>query len=232
VAPEQFRHGYLTVTLNRLFGVDEELEGPTFGLEEALTHTIRDVAGVDDPDAPLGSSSVLLITAGSFGDATPVLSRMAHQSAVAGVPVSVVGVGGAVQPGEIDRLILSGQGNRRLLGSPAEASELIERELSAVSRAVARAVRLRIRLAPGVRLIDVVGSVGLDEIAAERVRDAEQSIDLAGHRGGPWRGRGRGADRHPDLLRRRQPRHPARRRFRPRSGRRGGRALQGSGPHG
>jgi len=46
-----------------------------------------------------------------------------------------------------------------------------------VSRVVARAVRLRIRLAPGVELVDVIGSQRLDEAVAERVRQAEKSID-------------------------------------------------------
>ena len=50
-----------------------------------------------------------------------------------------------------------------------EAAGLVDRELSAVGRVIARAVRLRIRLAAGVRLIDVVGSRRLDEVLAERV---------------------------------------------------------------
>jgi hypothetical protein len=36
---------------------------------------------------------------------------------------------------------------------------------------------LRIRLAPGVELVDVLGSHRLDEVRAEQVREAEQSID-------------------------------------------------------
>jgi hypothetical protein len=46
-----------------------------------------------------------------------------------------------------------------------------------VGRVIARAVRLRIRLAPGVQLVDVLGSHRLDEARAQKVRDAEQSID-------------------------------------------------------
>jgi hypothetical protein len=44
---------------------------------------------------------------------------------------------------------------------------------------VARAVRLRIRLAEGVRLIDVLGSRRLDEARAQRVREAERAVDRA-----------------------------------------------------
>ena len=38
-------------------------------------------------------------------------------------------------------------------------------------------LRLRIRLAPGVQLVDVLGSARLDDIRAERVREAEVAID-------------------------------------------------------
>jgi hypothetical protein len=94
------------------------------------------------------------------------------------VPVSVVGVGTEVKLDEIDRLVLSGQGNRRLLTVSDEARGVVDRELSALSRAVARALRLRIRLAPGVRLIDVLDAHRLDREGEERTRAAEQSIDL------------------------------------------------------
>ena len=54
---------------------------------------------------------------------------------------------------------------------------MIEAELHSSSRAVARAARLSIRLAPGVRLIDVVGSERLDLERSQRVRDIENSMD-------------------------------------------------------
>jgi hypothetical protein len=78
---------------------------------------------------------------------------------------------------ELDRLVLSGQGNRRLLHTAADARGLVDRELAAAGRTVARVIRLNIRLAPGVQLVDVVGSTRLDEQRAQLVRDAETSID-------------------------------------------------------
>jgi hypothetical protein len=65
-----------------------------------------------------------------------------------------------------------------LLEQPSEATRLIDLELSAASRVVARAVRLNVRLAKGVRLVDILRSRPLDEIQTQRVREAEQSIDL------------------------------------------------------
>jgi hypothetical protein len=54
---------------------------------------------------------------------------------------------------------------------------MIEEELHASSRAVARAARLSVRLAPGVRLISVLGSERLDRQHTERVREIENSMD-------------------------------------------------------
>src|SRR6185437_14784178 len=98
--------------------------------------------------------------------------------AVAGIPVSVVAVGAGAPLPELDRLALAGQGSRRALAARADAPRLVDEELSADSNVVARAVRLRIRLAAGVRLVGIVGSRRLDEAQAQRVREAERSIDL------------------------------------------------------
>ena len=127
---------------------------------------------------PLGSSLVLVITPRKLGDELDAISRLAHRSAVGGVPVSVIGVGAAVDRGELERLALAGQGRRYFLEQSSDASSIVDRELAASSRVVARALRLRIKLADGVKLVDVIGSVSLNERQAERVREAEKSIDL------------------------------------------------------
>jgi hypothetical protein len=109
---------------------------------------------------------------------TQKLQQLAHQSAVGGVSLSVVGIGRETSGEDLDSLALAGQGRRYWLERTSDAPRIVEQELSATSRAVARAVRLRIRLAKGVSLIDVVGSKPLSEIQATRVREAERSIDL------------------------------------------------------
>jgi len=173
--PGDLRYGPLTVAMAELFG--DEGSGPVLSLEQAGTAALEAVRADDDPNAPLGSSAVIVITSGKLGARASALSRIAHGSAVDGVPWSAIGVGRGVDLGELDTLVLAGQGNRRLLAAAADAESLVDRELAAVSRVVARAVRLRIRLAPGVQLIDVIGSERLDENHAQQVRDAEQSID-------------------------------------------------------
>ena len=175
VAPGDLRHGPLTVAMAELFG--DEASGPVLSLEEAATAARNLVHADDDPNAPLGSSALIVITSRRLEGLADRLADMAHASAVDGVPWSVIGVGSGIDLSELDALVLGGQGNRRLLTAAADADALVDRELAAVGRVVARAVRLRIRLAPGVQLVDVIGSVRLDEDRVQQVRDAEQSID-------------------------------------------------------
>jgi hypothetical protein len=179
VDAEHFRHGPVTVAMtNVLTGSGPASpEGPVLGLVDAVETAVRNVQRTDDPTAPLGSSLVILVSSQPWGALTDPLSRIAHRSAVGGIPVTVVGLGDSVQLEEIERVTLSGQGNRRLLRSAAESDRLVERELSALSRVAARAARLRIRLAPGVKLVEVIGSSRLDETGAVQVRQAERSID-------------------------------------------------------
>jgi len=177
VDSKDFRHGYLKVTLDRLLA-QATPSGKRVQIVDAVRTAIECIAAADDPETPLGSSAVIMITPGALGHATRTLAGMAHESAVAGIPVSVIGVGPGVDLSEIDFVTLAGQGSRRLLQHASDAADLVDRELSAASRAIARAVRLRIRLAPGVRLINILGSERLDETRAQQVRDAERSLDL------------------------------------------------------
>ncbi len=177
VTPDDFRHGPVTVATQDVVVAHDPAAGPPIDLVEALRLAIRRVAAGDDPSAPLGSSAIVLATSRRLGADVAALAELAHDSAVAGIPVSVVGTGDGVDVAELDRLALAGQGSRRLLRDGAEAPGLVDRELAAAGRAVARAVRLRIQLAPGVRLFDVVGSSRHDASGAERVRQAERAID-------------------------------------------------------
>ncbi|MGI9592442.1 MAG: hypothetical protein ACR2P8_13810 [Myxococcota bacterium] len=179
VGPEAFRHGPLSLAMAELLDPANGTRSgaPALSLEQAVRRTAAALQRTDDPDAPLGSSLVLLVTSQPLAPLTSNLAVLAHESAVAGVPVSVVGVGQSVSLEDLERVALAGQGNLRLLAEAAEAEGLVERELSALSRVIARALRLRIRLAPGVKLVSVVGSEPLDAAGAEQVRRAERSVD-------------------------------------------------------
>ena len=177
VAPEAFRHGPIRVALQSLFTTGGEQPAAAMDLLAALHSASQNVRQGDDASAPLGASLVLLVSTASIAEQRESLERMAHENAVAGIGLSVIAVGGGTDLASIDRLVLLGQGHRRVLNAAEDAGKLVDRELHAASRAVARAVRLRIRLAPGVELIDILGSTNLSEQAAQRVRDAERSID-------------------------------------------------------
>jgi hypothetical protein len=177
VAPEAFRHGPIQVAMRSLFTAANDAKAPAMDLLAAMHNATQSVRQDDDASAPLGASLVLLVATTSISEQRESLERMAHENAVAGIGLSVVAVGGGTDLASIDGLVLLGQGHRRVLAAAEDAVKLVDRELHAASRAVARAVRLRIRLAPGVQLIDVLGSVNLSEQAAQRVRDAERSID-------------------------------------------------------
>jgi len=178
VPPGEFRHGPLRVAMERMFGGTEPAASATgASLPQAFALASESVLTGDDPNAVLGSSLVLLVTGSSLANDLGELERMAHLNAVAGVPLSVVSLAAHENLAHIDRLVAAGQGNRRILDRAQAADGVVDRELHASSRAVARALRLRIRLAPGVKLVDVLGSRRLDEELAQRVREAEVAID-------------------------------------------------------
>jgi len=177
VPADQFRHGPLRVVMERLFGAPRGAGRRATQLPQALAAAAQSVREGDDTKGVLGSSLLLLVTASSLSIDLTALERQAHRNAISGVALSVVSLGGEHELDHIDRLVAAGQGNRRILDSAQAADALVDRELHSASRAIARALRLRIRLAPGVKLINVLGSHPLAAPDAERVREAEQAID-------------------------------------------------------
>ena len=194
VPAEDFRFGSLQLAKQLILGQDStptgerrdlsKLNSSRINLYEAMERAGAMVKQTDDPSRPLGSSSVLLISAREMPD-IDALAALAHERAREGITLSVIPLGSQPKNSSVEKLVLAGLGNRRYLEAPGRAGQLIEEELHASSRAVARAVRLSIRLAPGVRLIDVVGSERLDTKRAQRVREIENSMDrrLSANRG-------------------------------------------------
>jgi len=186
VPAEDFRFGSLQLAKQIIQGRekspekdDPEHTGPELAqlnLFDAMQRAGTLVQQNDDPSRPLGSSSVILISAGEL-QGLERLTALAHERAKEGITLSVIPLGARPQNSDVEELVLAGLGNRRLLEAPGLARQLIEEELHASSRAVARAARLSVRLAPGVRLINVVGSQRLDAQRAQRVREIENSMD-------------------------------------------------------
>jgi TonB family protein len=175
LASDTFRHGPLTVALDDLFA---NQSAPGLCLRDAMALAMERVHAGDDPTMPIGTSLLVMVTSRSIREDVDDLSRLAHESALGGVPLSVVGAGTDVDAEELERLALAGQGRRHFVERASEAEAVVDRELSATSRVVARAVRLRIKLAEGVQLVDLLGSEPLSAKAVEQTREAERAIDL------------------------------------------------------
>ena len=176
VPPDEFRFGPLQLARQAIIGSESSLANAKPGLQDAIREVSALVRQTDDPGQPLGSSSVLLISANDLGN-VDALSEQIHDQAKDGITLSMVPLGKRPQSNQVEQLVLAGLGNRRILQAPDQARQLIEAELHSSSRAVARAARLSIRLAPGVHLIDVVGSGRLDAEKSRRVHEIENSMD-------------------------------------------------------
>ncbi len=226
---EDFRYGPLSVMLERLLEKEEPLDGESLSVDEAMCAALTDVTNDDDPNATLGSSTVLLFTSQPIGDAMERLVTLSHKSAVAGIPVSVLGVGADVDPEEMEQLALAGQGHRRLLERPSEAAGIIDQELTAASRVVARAVRLRVRLGKGrpARGCPWFGEsrrISRPPGSRRRAKHRPKTGPQPGNRIRPRRRRGRDPNRDSELL--------FRRRARVLTGRRGSGLRAGGRRHG
>ena len=176
IAADDFRYGPLQVARQAILGEEQAAAGEALDLPQAVKQAAALVKAGDDPSRPLGSSSVLLISAGAL-ESYPALVDFAHLQASDGITTSVFPLGDQPAAERVEQIVLAGLGNRRFLESPDQAQALIGDELYTASRAVARAARLSIRLAPGVKLIDVIGSQRLDVEKARQVKQIEQSMD-------------------------------------------------------
>ena len=165
------RHGQVEVALRHLADATSITgEAIPTSLEEALAAGLEAVAVDDD-----GAGLTLLVTPNGAHDAA--VDQALHLGAVAGVPTTAVGIASAATTSSLDAIALAGEGRRRLVLSDDDATRAVREELTAASRLVARALRVRIRLAEGVQLVDVVGSRSLDADETRRTRESERAID-------------------------------------------------------
>ena len=149
-------------------------------LGPALSAARAQVAPTAGSDDAFGTSVVLLVSAappGLAGDAAAEAPALEAELMTAGVTLSALAVGSRADGEHLARLARAGQGRRRLVAGPDDARAVLQAELAATGRVVARAVRLRIRLAEGVRLVEVLGSHPLGNDETGRVRTAEAAID-------------------------------------------------------
>lgn len=162
------RAGAMEVALRHLFAGGDRNTSPTT-LVSAVDTAIQGVMSDD------GAGLVLLIS--TDGSHDQALDASLRRGALAGVVTSAVGLSPNAGSTNLDGIALAGQGRRSLVLSDADATRVIRAELTATARLVARALRLRVRLAPGVELVDVIGSHPLNTEESRQTRATETAID-------------------------------------------------------
>ncbi|AKF05340.1 hypothetical protein [Sandaracinus amylolyticus] len=165
VALGALRHGEVEVAL-RALGVLTADE-PDVSLADALGAAMRAAGGGE------GAGLVLLLTPDAALDAES--ESVVHAGALAGISTTAIAIDDAASLAALDRIALAGHGRRRALADDAERA--VRDELEIASRVVARAVRIELRLAEGVQLVDVVGSRPLDAEHTARARESERTVD-------------------------------------------------------
>jgi hypothetical protein len=138
-------------------------------MTDAVTRALEAVSGED------GVGLVLVVTPDDVRDGA--LERSIHLGTVAGITTSAIGIGPGASLASLDQIALAGQGRRRIVLTDEDALAAVRAELTAAAELVARAVRVRVRLAEGVELVDVLGSRPLDAEESARTREVERSID-------------------------------------------------------
>lgn len=144
-------------------------------LDAAFAAVAETTSALEEEAIPPGARHVLLATGASIP--AEALDAQVHAAVVRGLSLSTLSVGPQADLEALTKLSVTGQGRRLVAMDPDRARLAARDELAAAGRVVARAVRLRIRLAEGVKLVRVLDSEPLAEPEAERVREAEVAAD-------------------------------------------------------
>ncbi len=172
VPPQSFRYGTLEIAKRKAFSTDP------IGNPVSLATQIKQAArsfGVDQNELTL-CRSILIVSTRPF-DELATIELIAQECARVGIQVSVISAGNKVPVEHLDRVALAGRGFRRLINDPHEAESLINRQIHAVSQVIARGLSLRIKLAEGVKLVQILGSYPLNQVQTEHVKAVEKDID-------------------------------------------------------
>lgn len=151
-------------------GADTNIyDGLKLGYREARKNSLRD-----------GVSLVILLSDGEVtsGVSNPAAFRnLAAEQAGAEVQTTSVGLGISYNEDLMLAIAREGKGNYHFIKDGADTEKVFQKELNELTQVVARAVKLRIRLADGVGLVRVLGSQVLNAAEAQQVRGEEQKID-------------------------------------------------------
>jgi len=167
---DKFKYGAIKLFLQQLFS-----EKANKHITDSFTLATQQLKNHEKNNSNLAENLMLLVSSSSRDYHR--LQRRMQRNAVSGLPTSIVAIGNNMNLFEIDELARLGQGSRRILNDLSQVKSTVNKELYSSSRTVAKALRLKIKLANHVQLNDILGSHPLDEKRSQWVRDAENSID-------------------------------------------------------
>jgi hypothetical protein len=180
VIPEsEFRRGSIEVATREHFGSAAPASGNSISITKVLNLATNELAAKMSDDAQVGSSLLIFATDGNYPQAATreALSSIAQKSGLSGVPLSVMSIGDEGDIAFVSDLAATGQGRRRYVREMEDCESAAKGEIVSAANVVGRALRLRIRLAPGVHLVDIPGSHSLDVSAATAAKEIESRID-------------------------------------------------------
>ena len=150
--------------------------GPT-ALRYALEEAGRQFNQAADAQVPIpGSQILLMLVQGGKEMRVRVAEAAVHRLSLQGVVSSVIDL----DPGQGSpwwSVAHAGNGNLHSLEPDHDIEDLIEEELGSLSKVIARLLRLNIRLAPGVKAIQVIGSRKLKAREVKEVKAREVATD-------------------------------------------------------
>ena len=144
-------------------------------LRRALQHAgrILGTASLDRTTLP-GTQIVLLYTGSSAPDRVAAAAEAAHGLTLQGIVTSVLERGASA--GAWWSVANAGYGNYHAVGN-GKVGDAIHAELDALSKVVARLVRVNVRLAEGVHAVRVLGSRILTAVQVTEVKEREKASD-------------------------------------------------------
>jgi Ca-activated chloride channel homolog len=127
-----------------------------------------------------GVSRVILLSDGEVtsGVTDPVeFQRLAAAQVDREIQTTTVGMGVDFNEELMLAIAREGKGNYHFIKDGADTQTVFAKELEELTHVVARAVKLRVRLADGVGLVRVLGAMTLDEAQTRQVKAEEKKID-------------------------------------------------------
>lgn len=174
--PDQFRYGAIQLLMQHL--PQTALPVAPADWLPALQQAASLVTAPEDSNSELGSRLLLLLTDAADLPSSPALEHFAQQQAQQGIALSVMRLGQpSASKAELPDWVVAGQGHPPTIAQSNQADAVIAQELSAVSRVVARGLRVRIQLAASVKLVAILGTPRLDQPQINQTQALERKID-------------------------------------------------------